>query len=71
MKDLLFKGLKGKLTSISTIVFLSDLLTKTPELIKAFETAAGGEVSLVGVVAAAGMIWGVLRRFTNTYKVLD
>lgn len=68
MKDLLTKGLKGKLTGISLMVFLADLLTKTPELIRAFNTAAEQDVSYVGVAAAAGMLWGVARRFLNEYK---
>ena len=68
IKGFLFKFLKGKLADASLATFIVDLLMNTPENMTVFKAQSGEELSAIGAVAAAGYLWGVIRRFTNAYK---
>jgi hypothetical protein len=61
--------LKGKLTGIGLVgVLINDLLSNLDAVAPTFSNAAGSEASVLQIVSAVAVIWGVFRRFTSEYK---
>jgi hypothetical protein len=61
--------LKGKLTGLGLIgVLINDLLASWADVSPTWENAAGTEASILQIVSAVAIIWGVFRRFTAQYK---
>ena len=57
---------KGKLTVSSIIAYL--VAQRIGELPDAFQTGLAGDLSLIDLATVAGATWGVIRKFTKTYK---
>jgi hypothetical protein len=61
--------LKGKLTGLGLVgVLINDLLASWADVAPTWETAVGAESSVLQIVSAVAIIWGVFRRFTADYK---
>ena len=64
--------LKGKLTKISAALFalvqIPNLLSDLSSSAEVFSNAAQMPVSIVSLVAAAGVIWGGFRRALNYFN---
>lgn len=61
--------LKGKLTGLGLVgVLINDLLSNYPEAVSAWSNAVGSDASILQIVSAIAILWGVFRRFLPTYN---
>lgn len=61
--------LKGRLTGLGVVgIVINDLLSNWTDVAPTWEAASGGEVSALQIVSAVAVLWGVVRRFTKSYK---